>query len=111
MPLNLNGLGPDETTLALHIAQDNRRKSVGQFYFVVPLTRNRYYIKNVNQILANCASLNIKVDCELIANHLVDKRHYPGVKFTSKNRLRMPVTAVFIFKTAKDQMGFKLRFG
>jgi hypothetical protein len=55
--------------------------------------------------------LNIDVEYELIANHLVDKRHYPGVKFTSKNRLRMPPTAVFIFKTAKDQMGFKLRFG
>ncbi|MBM6583849.1 hypothetical protein ILT44_26980 [Microvirga sp. BT689] len=111
MPLNLNGLGPDETMLALHIAQDNCGKSVGQFHFVVPLTRNRPYIDNVEEILAKCAHFGINVRCELITPHLVDKRHYPRVKFTIKNRLRMPCTAVFIFETAQDQLRFKLAFG
>ena len=111
MALNLNGLGHDETMLALHIVQHNRGKSVGRFRFVVPLTLNRPCIKDIREILDKCAYLGIKVRYELIGPHLVDKRHYPRVRFTSKYRLRMPRIAVFIFETAQDQLRFKLAFG
>src|SRR3712207_8267535 len=51
-------------------------------------TLNRPCIQDIREILARCAYLGIRVRYELIGPHLVDKRHYPRVRFTSKYRLR-----------------------
>src|SRR4051794_40078887 len=106
MSLNLNGLSPDQTAVALDIVADMRRKSVGPYYFLVPLSRKRDPVRDVQKIVKAAKAFNINLDCEMIADHIVDKRNYRRVKFTSKERLRMPVTAVFIFPRDKDQVVF-----
>jgi hypothetical protein len=113
MSLKLNGLSPDQTAVAIDILLNLRRIPVGEHYFVVPFSRDRQtsLLAEDARIRREAKRRGISVEVHWIAPHTVNKRSHPRVNFTTRGRLNLPLTAVFVFPTWRDQLFFKMWFG
>jgi hypothetical protein len=113
MSLNFNGLSPDQTAVAVDILTHLRLQDVGEHYLAVPFARQKgvSILEEGARIRKRAKEKGISLDVHWIANHKVDKRHHRRVKFTTEGRLWLPIIAVFVFPTQRDQVRFQMWFG
>jgi hypothetical protein len=110
--LKLNSFTPDEMAV-IRECINLRGVPCGDLFFAVPTSpRDAAQALNMRKWIAReCECAGIRMRCEMIASHKVDKRHHRKVKFSTKKAVKLPNVVVFIFPTQDDQFWFMMNFG